>query len=752
MTPPSISLTPPSLPPRPAMLLPGLAAGARLIRFAAGGGWRRAGHRPAAPHPLPDGFLGICVAASADPAGDDYLLERLNELGLRHVRLDLTYPAAGGHQPRLLAKLLEHDFKVCLHLVPPRAEARLMSRRGPAADAAADRWRAFVDDALARWGGAADCVEVGATCNRRKWSGQSLAALAQAWQIAWAIARARGVKIIGPNVTDFEPVYNFLLLDRLRRLGCPPDAHTDNLFVERATEPENFDHKILGYRAAGWLRCNLIRKARLLQAIGAAQGAPEFICSHTAWSLRRIARYLEHVEEKQADYLARYLLLAAASGALERVYWGPLIGQREGLIDDGTAEYPDPPHVTLYHQARGQPADYRIRPAFHAMAAIQKLLRGAVFVKAHTAGPALEILEFKGPAGAIHHAVWTANGRCAAAEECYHPAALAAAACTDRDGRRLPAAPAFFGESPTYFTWNQPLELTLRPHPVPGIWRLAWHQPPLTTPTPLRAGPWQGIYQTRAENGAAIDPAALLAAAVTPSDTPMLRAGRNQVWRIPAPWQPGHDIVIKQFKVPGLWRRCLDYGKPPKAIRSWNGAQELLRRGLPTPAPLACLLPSQNGQPAFYICADFHPDYSVRDIFTALSRSTRPVPDMTPADWYASISAFLARMHDRGVFFRDLSAGNLLLRRGGDGAIEYALIDTARARFLPRPLPLRQRLADLKRICHPLPWPERRAFLDAYMRAGGRAFQPWMLLPLLVYDWKHRLKRAIKPLRRMIGW
>ncbi len=484
---------------------------------------------------MPDGFLGICVAASADPAGDDYLLEQLNELGLRHVRLDLTYPAAGGHQPRLLAKLLEHDFKVCLHLVPPRAEARLMSRRGPAAAAAAERWRAFVDETLARWGGAAACAEVGATCNRRKWSGQTLAAFTHAWQIAWNIARARGVQIIGPNVTDFEPVYNFLLLDRLRRLGCPPEAHTDNLFVERATEPENFDHKILGYRAAGWLRCNLIRKARLLQAIGAVNAAPVFICAHTAWSLRRIARFLDYIEEKQADYLARYLLLAASSGALERVYWGPLIGQREGLIDDGTSEYPDPPHVTLYPQARGKPADYRVRPAFHAMAAVRNLLQGAVFVKAHTPGPDLEILEFKGSDGAIRHAVWTANGRCAASDACYHPAALASAACDDRDGRRMSAAPAFFGESPTYLTWQQLPPALLLPKPAPAGWRLAWHHRRAGSPALLHSAAWQGIYQTRADN-AAIDPAALLAAAAFAVRHPRAAPGATRSG-IPAPGQ-----------------------------------------------------------------------------------------------------------------------------------------------------------------------------------------------------------------------
>lgn len=761
---------PPSLPyplppRRPDALGPCLAAAGRLLLYTAGGRWRRAGHRPGAKHAVPEGFAGVCVAANADPAGDGFIIDRLRDLGIRHVRLDLAYPEFGQHQTRLLQKLLAEKLHVCLHLVQPRAEAGLMSRRrGAASAAAAERWRAFVDDMLARWG-AAESVEIGATCNRRKWSGQSLAAFVQAWQIAWPIARRRGVKIIGPNVTDFEPAYNFYLLDHLRRLGCPPDAHTDNLFVERATEPENYDHKILGYRAAGWLRCNLIRKARLLQDIGAVQGAPRLICSHTAWSLRRIARLLDHVEEKQADYLARYLLLAAAANALERVYWGPLIGQREGLIDDGTAEYPDPPHVTLYHQARGNPADYRLRPAFHALAAVQKFLHGAVFQRAHTSGQALEILEFTTPDGLIRHAVWSVNGRCAAADDCYHPAALAAAACADRDGRPLPAPPAFFGESPTYLAWNQPAELMLRQDPAPCDWRLDWHQSRQNA-APLHDPAWLGIQQTRASGGEAIAPTALLAAiaeylpdgaaaeaggagSLPDAATTILRAGRNRVWRRPAPWQPGQSIVIKRFKVPGRWRRLLDWRKPSKAIRSWNGAQELLRRGLPTPRPLACITPRRQHQPAYYVCEDFRQNYSARDIFTALAGGADAAQQVAAADWYAAISGFLVKLHGRGVFFRDLSAGNLLMRRRpNNGTIEFGLIDTARARFYPWPLPLRQRLSDLTRICHPLHWPGRRQLLTAYMQSAGRTFQPWMCLPLLAYDWKHILKNAIKPWRR----
>ncbi len=73
-------------------------------------------------------------------------------------------------------------------------------------------------------------------------------------------------------------------------------------------------------------------------------------------------------EEKQADYLARYMVLCAASGALEGAWWGPLICHREGLIDDGVPQYPKLERITHYAEVTGALTDFRIRPALHALA------------------------------------------------------------------------------------------------------------------------------------------------------------------------------------------------------------------------------------------------------------------------------------------------------------------------------------------------------------------------------------------------
>jgi len=53
-------------------------------------------------------------------------------------------------------------------------------------------------------------------------------------------------------------------------------------------------------------------------------------------------------------------------------------------------------------------------------------------------------------------------------------------------------------------------------------------------------------------------------------------------------------------------------------------------------------------------------------------------------------------MHDQGVFFRDLSDGNVLVTPDGDG-FRIWLVDLTRARFSDSPVSLWNRLRDLSR-------------------------------------------------------
>ncbi len=94
-------------------------------------------------------------------------------------------------------------------------------------------------------------------------------------------------------------------------------------------------------------------------------------------------------EETQADYLARYYLLALASGMVERVYWWQLVAKGYGLVD---------------------PTGLRRRPAFHALATLARTLEGCRFER-RLPGPAgAWLLLFSKPDGGELVAAWSAAG------------------------------------------------------------------------------------------------------------------------------------------------------------------------------------------------------------------------------------------------------------------------------------------------------------------------------------------------------
>lgn len=718
----------------------------RITRYFASGRWRIGGAgKAAAGRPAGDGFLGICAASSEEQGTDDYIIECLKELNLPQVRIDFSYESRDNFQERFLRRLLNEKFRVCLHLVQPPLQAGKMRVSAQARD----NWRAFVAEILEAYGRELELIEIGSTCNRRKWSGYSLASYLTAWQIAYEVASVRKCSLAAPNVTDFEPVYNIAVLSGMKRRNILPAVHSDNLFVERATEPEAYDHKIAGKLFAGMLKFDLVRKARVLNDIAVMFGVPKTICSHVSWSLRRIERFLENTEEKQADYLARYCCLAAASGALARVYWGPLIGQREGLIDDGTTEFPEIPHVTYYARSLGNVQEYRKRPAYFALQTINRFIAGAEYVRKIPSERGLEIHEFCSPEGWVHVA-WTMNGLRALMNECYQPGILDGAKIYSRDGAMLETAPLMISESPVYLIWRG-----LQASPAEAIINPSGLSAPLKNirfaclngrkyDFVVRDG-YSGICLTGGED-LVFNQIARLKNGAAAADFEIIRDARNRVWRLPA----GKTVIIKLFRPPALFRRVFSRRKGDKALRSWNGANELLRRGIFTPLPVAFFHHAEKpmSSDGWYVCEDFKESFSVRSAFNALSAGADKFEGISDQELYNQIALFIRKMHDRGVYFRDLSAGNLLFRIRGHKATEFALIDTARAKFYYRGLNLRQRLCDLMRICHPLCWRGRRIFLSTYMGLIGRRYRAWMNIPFHYYDFKHWMKGKFRRWRR----
>ena len=707
------------------------------------------GHRPPAGHVVGEAFAGVGVAAAADPAVDEFIVDRLGWAGIRHVRLDFSPADEGGSGERLLTRLCAADLRVTLHLIQLRDDAKRM----PDAEAVA-AWRAFVVRALDRHGAAVEMVELGSTANRQRWCGHSLAGFLAMWETAWQEVRVRGLLLAGPSVTDFEPPWNVGLLSLLAERGQLPDVHTDNLFSERCTEPERFDHKIFG-RQLVWLhKFNLVKKARLLARIGADFGVPRLISPAAFWTLPRIERMLPDSEQKQADYLSRYLILCAASGALERAWWGPLICHREGLIDNGKRPYPALERITHYASVEGGPADLRLRPALHALRNFACLIPGARYEGRLNDGEGLEVHAFRTAAHLIH-AVWTINGRAAALQDIYTPDDLAAATIVDRDGKPDDGAATLVGEAPRYLSWPAGRQVAIRKEAalLPEM-AMALHQPGKKHFVFREAG-WQGVVLAAdAEEATLLLQALHPARLVTPSREGALRHARNAIWTVADPRSEGGKLVVKQPVRLHLHKRLLDRFKPSKGLRSWNGTSELQRRGVSAAPPVAWFEFAGDTSLTrnYYVCEYVAAEWTAREMVATFAAGESRFAGVDEMEAYRQLVAYLLRMHGSGILFRDLSGGNILIRKSPAGSLDFSLIDTGRIRVYAGPLKLGQRFDDLVRICNKLHPAGREKFLGLYLAALRQRASIWHRLPFLLYDLKVAAKRRFgrKALRRLL--
>lgn len=707
------------------------------------------GHLPKSQHRVPDDFVGVGVTTSEDPAVDDYILQQLDELTIKQVRIDYTYGDEGGPVTRLLERLLATEIQVLLHLVQPFTEAQQMKT-----GSAQLRWREFVQTAASRFGSRVTAIEIGSTSNRRRWAGYDTESFFNAWRIAYEEIKSRHIKLAGPNISDFEPLHNIAVLTRLRRENQLPDIHTNNLFSERVTEPERFDHRIFGTKLAMRLKVNLVKKARILKKISDDFGVKEFISPAAFWTLPRIRRVLVNGEEKQADYLSRYLTLLAASGALNQAYWGPFICHREGLIDDGYPTYPELERITHYRSVLGQRQDFRQRPAFYAMKNFIQLIPGSLYEGPLATAEAIEVHAFRSHDRLIH-VLWTANGQAMPMHDLYAPAQLANVQVISRDGEIAEEKPEFVTESPVFLCWPAASKIELKAAPRArqrvSIYRHAQGQ----NLYEFEQDGWKGLLLARDAQHAMelkqkLHPANLPAA--TEHNT--LRKARNVIWRVDTLLDK--PVVIKKPLRMAPHKRLLDKFKPCKSKRSWNAAAELSRRGISTGLPIAYFerIDDASLTENFYLCDLVDHDFSARDILTAFNEGATEYQGVSEDQLYQQLSKFLLELHGRGVYFRDLAGGNILIKKQPDDKLEFTLIDINRARFFNRYLTMPQRLSDLTRICNKLHWKGREKLVGFYLKQTKHkpAFSFRLRLPFYLYDFKVKFKRRYgrKAIKRLV--
>lgn len=709
------------------------------------------GHLPERGQHLPEDFIGICVASNENPETDDYVLHQIHALGVKRVRLDIGQDDMYPHQCRFLQRLLQAEIAVDVHLVQPFIAARTMQLA-----ASQQAWQTFVEAFLAQFGTRIHSLEIGNTINRKRWAGYQWPGFLCAWEIAYRAARQYGIKIVGPNIQDFEPFYNISAFRQLAARNMLPDVHSNNLFVERVIEPEQPDHRIFKFRWTRCLRFNLIKKARLLQKIGQDAGIQAFISPVAFWAIYRIQRILPDGPQKQADYVTRYFTLLAASGALRQANWGAMICQREGVINNGLQDkhYPALERVAYYRAADGEVSQYSPNPSFAAFKQIAYWLNGAHYLTAWATGNGLEIHEIVHHGKRVHIA-WTINGRCQRLDQLYRAEDLSTVQCYDRDGV-LRALPRLVTEKPVFLIWPEHVDIAFNPSaaslsPV----RIHAHVSDREY-FPIHHGSWQGMVLAHSADEAqslfqAWHPEKLEA----PDKAMALRHARNVIWSVPDPRDPQSQVTVKKPVRMHLHKQLLDQYKPSKALRSWNGGMELMRRGIETAQPVAYF--ERKGDRSllqnFYFCAFVKHDFTIAQPWQAFNQRADSYAGYMKASVFDAFARFCHRMHASGIYFRDFSAGNILVTIK-DHQLAFSLIDTARLRTFPLSTPIRFRLADLARALNKLNWPDRKRFLQQYLAMSGMPIKAYLLLPFYLYDAKVACKRTFgrKGLRKVLRW
>jgi hypothetical protein len=151
-----------------------------------------------------------------------------------------------------------------------------------------------------------------------------------------------------------------------------------------------------------------------------------------------------------------------------------------------------------------------------------------------------------------------------------------------------------------------------------------------------------------------------------------------------------------------------------RADRSASVAKELIACGIPTPEPLGVV--HRTGQ-SWYVSRRLEGAAQVREWFLHRDDPGRGAPRLRiPLEQLLTALGRLARkMHDSGVFFRDLSDGNVLVTREGAG-FSIWLVDLTRARLGEQPVSLWNRLRDLSRLGLNRP-EDRKLLLSSYFEA-----------------------------------
>jgi hypothetical protein len=699
-----------------------------------------------APHVVPENFIGVNIVSNENEETDDYVLDKIQDLGVKNLRIYFTYQDLNNHKARLLKKLKHFSGSIIVNLSPPPKDAvDISTEHGMIA------WKNFINKFFNDFKEISFAVEIGSTINRPSWTKLSFKSFFMIWAATYSVCRIHKRSIIGPNITDFEPFINFGIYKSLQSKHQLPDEISNNLFMERTIEPEPYDRRIFLRKYPKLFKFDIYKKSALYKVIAEHFNIKSLISPCAFWSKKRVNRLIGKPNLQRSKYVTRYFALLAAKGDFSKVFWGPLICGREGLISNGIKEpdYPKLEQVTHYKEARGQVSDFNIKKMYYALRFFNATIPGANFIKDHSHDQNIHILEFE-KSNQIIHLLWTQNNLIQDIQLHYHLNDLRNGRYKDHLGNEI-ETPNAITENPVYIFWNKLDQPNLIQAPKITNDYFINHNP--ENYFFLHDAEWNGLIKVNNKTALnsflkACHPSKL----VSPDKKDSLRLSRNAVWI--------HDIpnfgkvVIKKPAHVYPHKRYLDRHRPNKSIRAWNGANALLAKGINTAPPIAVFSKKNDktGLENFYICS--HSDaYNFNDL--ALNFQTENTfKGLSKRHIFERTARFINDMHGRGLFFNDLSAGNLLININ-DKHFDFELIDTGRVKNFYSNLSFqsrkKQRMKDIVRLLNKFDWEIRNIFLKYYFQLNNQTLTLLEKLSLIKYDIFVETKRFRKKIQKKLS-
>ncbi len=151
-------------------------------------------------------------------------------------------------------------------------------------------------------------------------------------------------------------------------------------------------------------------------------------------------------------------------------------------------------------------------------------------------------------------------------------------------------------------------------------------------------------------------------------------------------------LIIKRFQKPHLINRmAYTYFRQSKACRSYLHAQELLKRGVHSPAPIAYMEETSGG----LLLDSYYVSVFEADSSTIRDQSGGQVEGQEAFLFH--FTRFVVHLHKAGILHKDFSPGNVLYKRDAKGAYVFSLIDINRLVF--RTVSPRKACMNLQRLC-----------------------------------------------------